>query len=279
MRSLKSSRHNATAISPQVTDKMKIAVMQPTYLPWLGYFDLIDQVDLFVFLDNVQFDKRSWQQRNRIKTTNGLKWLTVPVTVKGRYKQLICQAEINDSFFWKKHLGTIESNYKKSKFYQEYFQPLKICYKLGISSNLLAEHNIMLIEWLAEKIGIKKPFTRASCLKVSGKRSNLLSEICMATGANEYLSPMGSAGYLLKETKEFYSKGIKVYFQNYQHPEYNQMYPPFLPFASSVDLLFNEGPESLNIIQSGRMSSYNEEEIRSEFIKKCQDNEQGSKDV
>ena len=103
---------------------MKVAISQPTYLPWIGYFDLIDQVDRFVFLDTVQFEKRSWQQRNRIRTAEGLLFLTVPVIVKGRFEQKIKDVEIESPFFVRKHLRTIESNYRRAPFFGQYFEEL-----------------------------------------------------------------------------------------------------------------------------------------------------------
>src|SRR5690242_14000816 len=127
---------------------MKIAISQPTYLPWLGYFDLIDQVDLFVFLDNVQFEKQSWQQRNRIKTPTGLQWLTVPVAFRGKFGQLIKEVEIRDPEFCKNHLRAIELNYRRTPFFDSYFPELKEHFASITSRSLLADLNIRLIEWI-----------------------------------------------------------------------------------------------------------------------------------
>src|SRR5271167_3263222 len=133
---------------------MKIAISQPAYLPWLGYLDLIDQVDTFVLLDNVQFEKQSWQQRNRIKTPAGLQWLTVPVMFRGRFGQLIRDVEIRDAEFWRNHLRAIELNYRRSLFFDRYFEELgsRLKYTPG---GLLAELNGRLLEWFMSVLGIQ----------------------------------------------------------------------------------------------------------------------------
>ena len=105
---------------------MKIAISQPTYLPWIGYLDLIDQVETFVLLDNVQFERQSWQHRNRIKTPSGLHWLTVPVLFRGRFGQLINEVEIRDIEFWRNHLRAIELNYRRAPFFADYFDELSV---------------------------------------------------------------------------------------------------------------------------------------------------------
>ena len=234
---------------------MRIAICQPTYLPWVGYFDLMDQVGAFVILDTVQFEKQSWQQRNRVKTPAGLQWLTVPVVFRGRLGQKIQDVEIRDLEFGRKHLRAIELNYRRAPFFEKYYR--------GISSVLeeirendgterLAVLNLRLLEWLAGILGISTPLILASSLGVDGKRTELLANICRRLGSTEYLSPVGSAVYLLAEIDILASAGINVAFHNYDHPEYRQLFPPFLAFASVVDLVFNEGERSGEIMRSGR---------------------------
>src|SRR5216684_6490113 len=116
--------------------QVKVAISQPTYLPWLGYFDLMDQVDVFVLLDDVQFEKQSWQQRNRIKTPVGLQWLTVPVIFKGRFGQLIKDVEIRDPDFWRNHFRAIELNYRRSPFFDHYAEELRSCLMCGTGTLL-----------------------------------------------------------------------------------------------------------------------------------------------
>ncbi|MFZ1132843.1 MAG: WbqC family protein [Terriglobales bacterium] len=230
---------------------MKIAIAQPTYLPWLGYFDLLDQVDQFVLLDTVQFEKQSWQQRNRIKTPTGLLWLTVPVVFRGRLGQRIVDVEIRDPDFWRDHLRAVELNYRRAPFFDRYYPPLQEV--LSASPGLrLAELTVTLVRWLVEDMGITTPIVRSSELAVDGKRTELLGEICNLSGATTYVSPLGSADYLLDELPILTGRGVEVVFQHYEHPTYRQLFPPFQPYASVLDLLFNEGENSLAAIRSGR---------------------------
>lgn len=239
---------------------MRMAINQPAYLPWIGYFDLIDQVDLFVVLDNVQFEKQSWQQRNRIKTPNGLQWLTVPVKFRGRLGQLIKDVEIRDSEFVVNHLRGIELAYRRSPYFHRYFPPLKRRFH-GMSGGLLVDLNLTLLYWLMECLGIRTPMVKASTLEQSGKRTELLGNICAVAGAKQYISPLGSAAYLLPEQGILQSRGVEVLFQNYEHPVYRQMFPPFEPFASVIDLLFNEGDAALEILRSGRRECLSGQEL------------------
>ena len=240
-----------------------IAIMQPTYLPWVGYFDLIQQTDLFVFLDNVQFAKRSWQQRNRIKTSRSLEWLTVPAAVSGRFNQRIDEVELSGVSFIDKHTEAIRHNYSHAAYFNRYFD--LFCEQLRIlaARRRLAELNCGLIGWLCTTLGITTQTIRASQLGIEGKRTDLLAAISQELDASVYVSPFGSAAYLLAESEEFTRRGIKVEFQHYEHPVYRQPAPPFVPQASVIDLLFNEGTEAPAIICSGRRPNYSLDEVRS----------------
>lgn len=240
---------------------MKIAIAQPTYLPWLGYFDLLDQVDTFVLLDTVQFEKQSWQQRNRIKTPAGLLWLTVPVVFRGRLGQRIVDVEIREADFWRDHLRAVELNYRRSAFFAQYFPALSELLPSASAGLRLAELNICLLRWLAEVLGIKTQIVRSSELAVDGKRTHLLAEICSLLGATTYISPLGSADYLLHELPILTSRGVDVVFQHYDHPSYRQLFPPFQPHASALDLLFNEGEASLATVRSGRRTPFAPSEV------------------
>jgi hypothetical protein len=212
----------------------------------------MDQVDTFVLLDNVQFEKQSWQQRNRIKTPTGLQWLTVPVVFRGRLEQKIQAVEIRDLQFWRKHLRGIELNYRRTPFFENYFSALSSNLETLEASTSLSDLNMRLIKWLTGILGIKTPLIRASLLGEAGKRTQLLANICRNLGANYYVSPIGSAGYLLPELSILSACHVETVFQNYSHPQYKQSFPPFVPYASVIDLLFNEGPRSMEIIRSGR---------------------------
>lgn len=231
---------------------MKIAIMQPTYLPWLGYFDLMDQVEQFVFLDDVQFSKQSWQQRNRVKTAKGLEWITVPVLIKGRFGQTIETVELKDARFWTEHFKTFEVQYGKARYWKEYRAELYALYQSFAAYTRLAQVNLEVIQWLAEKLEVRTPTVWASELQVEGKRSERLVRICEALNADRYLSPLGSAEYLDLDHSVFETAGIEVTLQNYTHPSYPQLFPPFLAYASALDLILNTGPQAGEIMRSGR---------------------------
>ena len=239
----------------------QIAIMQPTYLPWIGYFDLIDQSNTFVFLDTVQFERQSWQQRNRVKIQNGLHWLSVPVLRSGHSTQSIREMEIAKSpAFPLKHLRTIEQHYRRAPYFDDYFPAFEEL--LSRDEDLLSNLNQALIQWIAKEVGIQADFKCSSDLRANGKRSELLVNICLELGSASYLSPLGSAGYILEEQENFALAGIAVSFQHYEHPNYRQLSEPFLPYASMLDLLFNEGDKALDILRSGRRPHYSLEEAR-----------------
>lgn len=234
---------------------MKVVINQPTYLPWIGYFDLIDQANLFVVLDNVQFVKQSWQQRNRIKTAAGLQWLTVPVVFRSRLGQLIKDVEIRDASFNRSHVRAIELAYRRTPYFRA-LSPEFLALLEQFSRGPLVDLNLSLIGWAMKILGVTTPVIPASSLGLPGKRTELLAAICESVGAHQYLSPAGSACYLLQEQSILTSRGIEVLFHNYRHPEYKQAFPPFEPFASVIDLIFNYGPNSLRILREGRSEPY-----------------------
>lgn len=227
------------------------AIMQPTYLPWAGYFDLIAQSDVFVFLDSVQFDKRSWQQRNRIKTPDGELLLTVPVLSKGRLDQKICEVQIEQTAgFEEKHIRTIEHYYRKAPLFNKYMEEFTAI--LRKKHHYLADLNIELIKWLCAAIGIQTELVSSSSLDVRGSKVELLVATCQAVGANRYLSPAGSKAYI-EENNIFSEQNIELKYQVFQHPVYSQLYGNFIPYLSVIDLLFNEGARSLEIIRAGQV--------------------------
>ncbi len=228
---------------------MIAVIMQPTYLPWIGYFDLMDTADVFILLDSVQFEKQSWQQRNRVKTVDaGSKWLTVPV-VQG-LQQKISEVRIEASNPWKrKHWGTISQYYKNAPFWKQYNEELSALYSR--EWDLLFDWNAAMITFLKEQFGIGTDFVRASEIPVTGDRIGLLANLCHYVKADVYLSPVGSSDYIA-ENNIFDSEGIFLIYQQYTHPVYNQLHGNFMSHLSAIDLLFNEGPASLDIIRSGR---------------------------
>jgi len=245
---------------------VRIAISQPAYLPWSGFFDLVDQVDQFVLLDDAQFVKQSWHQRNRIKSPSGLQWLTVPVIFRSHLGQPICEVVIRDPEFWKKHARAVEVNYGKARHFDQYYPALKEILQRRSQGEQLIDLSIELIEWLAKELNVATPMVRSSALSVEGRRSARLVSVCKLLGAADYVSPR-SAVYLLEDEALFMESGLNIWFQNYTHPTYEQRFPPFVQYASALDLLFNHGPESGGIMRSGRGRPFAPEELRAEAAK------------
>lgn len=226
--------------------RLTVAVHQPEFLPWLGFIDKIRQCDTFVLLDCVQFEKNYFQNRNRIRTAWGSAWLTVPVFTKRRFGQTIREVSIRNEDVWRrKHRESLVQHYRAAPFFKEHFPALEALYDQ--CGNSLADFNIAVIAWLAGAFGLARRFVRASELAVAGRRSELLLGICEALGAREYLSGVSGKTYL--DESLFVRAGIAVRYQDFRHPVYRQCYEPFLPMMTSVDLLFNAGPEALRVVR------------------------------
>ena len=226
---------------------MKVAIHQPQYLPWLGYFDKMDQVDLFVLLDNVQYKKNEWQNRNRIRNAESWQWITVPVLYE--FGQKIMDVRINNRPDWRdKHVKSIETNYRRTDYFEKHFFFFRDVFNQVWES--LAEINVCLIRYLKGALGIKTELVRSSQLGIKKSKTEGLVEICKFLKADTYLSGAGGADYL--EESQFSKSGIKLEYHNFSHPEYRQAYKGFYPYMSVVDLLFCHGEKSLDIIKEGR---------------------------
>ncbi len=227
---------------------MKIAIMQPGYLPWLGFFELMINCDHFVFLDDVQYNKKFWRNRNKIRTARGWMWLTVPVLHKGRREQLIKDVRINTTEPWqKKHLHALEINYARSEFFNAYIPFFRDLYKRKWGSLFDLDNEIIL--FLRREFGIATPVARSSSLGIIDATGNeRILEICKKLKATVLYDSAGAQPFI--DTALFADNGIKVIFQEYKHPVYQQAYQPFLPQMSAIDLLFNEGSRSREVICS-----------------------------
>jgi len=225
-----------------------VAIHQPEHLPWLGFFDKMRRADLFVFLDHVPFRKNYFQNRNRVRSASGATWVTVPVLTKGHAYQPLNEVQINEqgSPRWKqKYWASVEQSYAGSPYWKEYAEGIRRCFETP--SPLLCDLNITLIEAMRQAFGIEVQTARSSALGVDGTRSELLLEICRKTGATEYLSGISGKEYL--DLDLFRAAGIRVEFQEFHHPLYRQRYEPFMPLMSAVDLLFNHGAESFDVLR------------------------------
>lgn len=223
---------------------MKVAIHQPHYLPWPGYFNKIIKCDIFVFLDDVQYKKNEWQNRNRIKSAKGAIWLTIPVHY--RFGQKINEVEIDNKIFWEKdHIKTIKINYQKSPFFKDFFPVIEEL--LSKRYNKLVDINIASVETILRYLGIERKIIRSSIFKVEENKTDRLVSICKKLSADIYISGIGAKEYL--EEKKFEKENIKVEFQNYSTPIYTQMYGEFIPNLSIIDMIFNIGKyETLKMI-------------------------------
>lgn len=227
-------------------------IAQPTFIPWVGWFDLADQADVMIILDDVQFSKQSWQQRNRLRTPEGLGFLSVSVKSAGRSHQLINEVELANEASVEKLLRTIQAYYARAPHFREHFSGLGAAMREGAATGKLAELNIAVICWILQTLGISVPLIRSSELQTDGKRGEYVAALCEEVGATRYLSPAGAEGYLLEDRPAFERRGIQVELHVYEHPEYRQCFKPFEPYASVLDLILNAGPEALAILRGGR---------------------------
>jgi hypothetical protein len=228
------------------------AIMQPTYLPWIGYFALMDMADVFVFLDDVQLSKQSWQTRNRIKSEAG-KELMLSVPVRHAGNQPIKDVEIDGAHWIAKHLKSFEQNYRKAPHFAEamtLYEPV-----LRSESAKLCDLNTALISGIADRLGISgKRINSSEIAEKSADRRDRLVDICKQVGADTYLSPAGAAGYLNEDDGEaqFAAKGMTLLYQRYEHPYYPQVNGAFLPYMCVLDLIANVGiAQAATVIRSG----------------------------
>lgn len=222
-----------------------LAVHQPQYMPWLGYFHKIANCDLFIFLDDVQYKKREFQNRNQVKTPKGAVWLTVPVITKDKFHQKINEVLIDNSTDWRKeHLKTLEHNYAHAKYYKDHIGFFRDLY--GRSWDRLTEISMAIISYTLSYLKINTPYRYSSEFQVTTQSTQRLIDLCKKTGADSYLSGPGGRSYM--EEDMFKDSGIRLTYQNFEYPAYPQLYGPFEPYLASVDMLFNCGPESRGIL-------------------------------
>jgi hypothetical protein len=223
---------------------MKCVVLQPSYIPWRGYFHQIYKADTFVFYDDVQYDKHGWRNRNRVKTQGGSQWLTIPVIARGVQENHITidQVRISPNENWnKKHWMTLRNSYGKAPFFSRYSSMLEESY--ATPTSLLADFTITLTIAIAKELGIKHTrFLRSSSLGASGARMKRLIQILKLVGATHYISGPAARDYL--EEDKLAAAGISLEYMVYVYPEYAQLYPPFDPQVSVLDLMFMKGPDA-----------------------------------
>lgn len=226
---------------------MKLTIHQPNFMPYLGFFDKCDCSDVLVIYNSTQFKRSDFQNRNKLRNERGIFWLTVPVSFS--FGEKISEVKIDNSKRWKeKHLKTIEMIYSKSKYFNDYFPEIKKIY--NYDWELISDFNIALIKFFLYKLSISCKVVLSSELNIKHIKSDALIEICNKIGSKIYVSGIGGEEYL--EFNKFKRENIFVEIQEYHHPIYRQNFDVFEKNLSVLDLLFNEGPNSLKIIRSGR---------------------------
>jgi hypothetical protein len=227
---------------------MIIAVHQPQYIPWLGYFHKIAQCDTFVILDNVQYKTREFQNRNRIRTEKGWMWLTVPVVTKDGCRLRMADVEIDNTMPWqRKHLGSLKTSYASSPYFKEYYAFFEQSFQRQWIK--LADLNVHIIRFVLDNLSITTPIVFESELNVLTAKTQRIIDICKQLNADKYLSGIGAREYL--EESLFPEQRITLYYQHFNHPEYKQCFEPFMPYMSIIDLLFNCGPKSRELLLKG----------------------------
>jgi hypothetical protein len=220
----------------------RIAIVQSNYIPWKGYFDLIHAVDEFVLFDTVQYTRRDWRNRNRIKTPAGLQWLTIPVATKGRYLDTIDSIEVSDPAWTQRHWRSIVANYSRASHFRTMAPRLEEVF-LTCAETRLSAVNHHFLKGLCGLLGIETPFSWSSRYTMAEGQTERLVSICVAAGASTYLSGPSAASYI--EPDLFAAAGIVLEYFDYQgYPEYDQLYPPFEHGVSVVDLLLSQGPDA-----------------------------------
>ena len=239
-------------------DTMRIGALQTAYLPWLGFFDQIYRCDLFVIYDDLQYTKKDWRNRNRIKTSQGAIWLTVPVTGKGADKKRICDMEIAPEANWaRQHWQALNMNYANAPFFSHYKDFFQRLYKS--EWKYLVQLNREIIDYLLIRLGIRTPLLYSSESRIEqdylswcgGKTdpTERIANLCRRFGARHFLEGSGGKDYLKEDVLD--SAGISVEYHRYPHPRYQQRFGGFIPYLSIVDLLFNHGDDSLAILTHG----------------------------
>ena len=216
---------------------MKGAIIQSGYLPWKGYFDIVNEVDLFVFLEDVQYTRSDWRNRNKIMTAHGPKWLSVPV--QQRHGQSIFEARIDYSHRWQaKHKRAIQLSYGRAAEYDEYAGSILSIYDTHFET--ISQLNMHAIRIVSRLLGINTRFVNSLQLKVSGTKDDRVIGICQAVGINHYLSGPAARSYI--DEAKFARASIALEYKDFcGYPEYRQLYGPFEHHVSAIDVLFNCG--------------------------------------
>lgn len=229
--------------------KKKVAISQSNYIPWKGYFDMINMVDEFILYDDMQYTKRDWRNRNQIKTPNGLLWLTIPVKVKGKFSQKINETEVEDCDWAEKHWKTIVMNYSKTPYFQDYSKLFESLYQQASDMKYLSDINYLFIKTICDILEIKTRLTWSSSFKLAEGKTERLLDICIQTKGNQYFSGPAAKDYIQENI--FKDAGVGLNWIDYSgYSVYPQKFGEFCHGVTVLDLLFNTGSESRNYMKT-----------------------------
>jgi hypothetical protein len=229
---------------------LRVVINQSNYLPWKGYFDLIHDADLFIFLDDVQYTKNSWRNRNRLKGPNGPVWLTIPVGAS--ISRRICDVPLPDSSWAQVHWRTIRSIYEASPFFGDYAPFLRNLYESPEFSTLSALNQFLIRTIAVDFFSARTRFVNSIDISTDGTSQDRVLNLLKAVGATTYIS--GPAGKAYLDENRFRDAGIELKWKDYSgYPEYSQAYPPFEHSVSIIDLLFCAGPDAYRYIWGWRV--------------------------
>lgn len=230
---------------------MKVGIIQSNFLPWRGYFDFIRESDLFIIHDDIQYTKSDWRNRNKIKTPRGIEWISVPVHYH-HTSQLIEETPVDYSRPWsQKMLNRIREAYRRAPCFEPYFSELSDLLNQPASS--ISALNLCLIKWVCRHLEIDTPVERSHDYHPRGTKTERLIGILQQVKATTYLSGPAAKAYLVPEL--FHQAGIRLEYKQYNYPEYEQLYPPFVPAVSVIDLLFMKGKASISFMESKEMQA------------------------
>lgn len=231
-----------------LSGEKRIAILQSSYIPWKGYFDLINRVDEFILYDDVQYTKRDWRNRNVIQTPAGLSWLTIPVSVSGRFHQTIQDVEACDCDWRRRHWAALSHNYAKARWFGDYRETFERLY-LGSDERRLSRINHAFIVGVCRILGIKTKISWSSDYPATGKKTERLVQICVKADADGYVSGPSGKNYIQPEL--FRDAGVNLSYVDYDgYPEYPQLSAPFEHHVTILDLIFNVGPQAADYMLS-----------------------------
>lgn len=229
---------------------MILTAHQPVYLPWLGLFHKIALADLFCYFDIAQYQTKDFNNRNKIKTHSGEIWLSVPVESKNHFEKSVGEIRIVQNGWQRKHFKSIQLAYQKAPYFKDHIDALEdLLLKRDYAT--LSELNLDMLRYFMKSLAIDTPIVKASDYGFSGEKSDLVLDMCLQLKASVYI--FGAQGRNYADADKFRVHGVEPVFQDYRHPEYRQLHGPFLPYMSVIDLLFNEGPDSRDILLGGNM--------------------------